>query len=295
MRLSILLAGSALSFFPPWNSASAAPDSNRQGQAGPATVISKPQGSVAGLITDEDYPADARDGDHEGAVVVRLQIDSRGRVTGCSVEESSGFESLDTQTCKLLQLRASYTPARDTRGRPVSASVAARINWRLEEALMPPQAWAIRSILVVNGRLARPTCAIETEGALVDRAELPWNCKKSLAELMPNANDLVGPGRINTLTTELRFVPGTTDKLPAAASKPGDVVISRQVTRLSIDERGDLTRCERTSLSGTYPMPKDRCSQSKERFLPLMNTKGRPIGFTGLLIETVQHREELAQ
>jgi hypothetical protein len=68
-------------------------------------------------------------------------------VTACTVTESSGSASLDSTTCRLLQERALFTPARDSRGEPVSDTVVSRVSWRLPESgnestQLPPAAEA---------------------------------------------------------------------------------------------------------------------------------------------------------
>ncbi|NUT01752.1 MAG: energy transducer TonB [Sphingomonas sp.] len=90
------------------------------------------RGSLAGLFSGDDYPADAQRNDEQGTVEVALEIDRRGRVSGCEVIQSSGSQSLDSATCNILQRRARFTPAKDGLGRPVTDTYTQRITWRLE-------------------------------------------------------------------------------------------------------------------------------------------------------------------
>jgi protein TonB len=92
------------------------------------------KGSLAGLISTDDYPSDALRNQQTGTVRVRLDVSSGGRVTGCSVVSSSGVPSLDSATCRLLTSRARFTPARDSNGNPTSDTVTSpAIVWRIQE------------------------------------------------------------------------------------------------------------------------------------------------------------------
>jgi periplasmic protein TonB len=89
-------------------------------------------GNLQGLIRDTDYPQRAIDNEEQGTVSVVLSIGTNGRVTNCSVAGSSGSQSLDQTTCRILTSRAKFTPARDTSGNPTTGTFRQRITWRLE-------------------------------------------------------------------------------------------------------------------------------------------------------------------
>ena len=89
-------------------------------------------GNLQGLIRDDDYPSSAIENEEQGTVAVSLTIGTNGRVSGCSVTSSSGSRSLDSTTCRVLQSRAKFTPARDNQGNPTTGTFSQRITWRLE-------------------------------------------------------------------------------------------------------------------------------------------------------------------
>ena len=89
-------------------------------------------GNLQGLIRDTDYPQRAIDNEEQGTVSVVLSIGTNGRVTNCSVSGSSGSQSLDSTTCRILTSRAKFTPGRDSSGNPTSGTFRQRITWRLE-------------------------------------------------------------------------------------------------------------------------------------------------------------------
>jgi protein TonB len=68
----------------------------------------------------------------QGTVGIKVTIDASGRVSDCSVARSSGFKALDTETCKVVQRRARFTPARDEQGRAVSGVMYGEIAWEPE-------------------------------------------------------------------------------------------------------------------------------------------------------------------
>ena len=52
-------------------------------------------------------------------VAIRVQLD--GRATDCRVNASSGVPEIDSETCRLVESRLRFRPARDLQGRPVVA------------------------------------------------------------------------------------------------------------------------------------------------------------------------------
>jgi periplasmic protein TonB len=92
------------------------------------------RGDVRTIFSTDDYPAAALQRGEEGTVQAVLAVDSRGRVTKCTILRSSGSATLDSTTCRLLQKRARFTPARDADGRPVPDQFTTPpIKWQLED------------------------------------------------------------------------------------------------------------------------------------------------------------------
>ena len=105
--------------------APAAPPPPRVSQA------AKAKGSLLSLIGDEDYPQAAMRAEEQGTTAVRLSIGPDGRVSDCSVTQSSGSSSLDSTTCSVFRRRARFTPAKDQAGNPISDSFSQRVKWVL--------------------------------------------------------------------------------------------------------------------------------------------------------------------
>lgn len=89
----------------------------------------KPRGNVAGWVTTSDYPtADIRAG-HTGTVRFRLAIDADGRVSDCTVTQSSGFPGLDAATCRNVSKRARFEAASDATGDRTAGTYDGTIRW----------------------------------------------------------------------------------------------------------------------------------------------------------------------
>jgi TonB family protein len=87
--------------------------------------------NLASYISDDDYPAEAIRAEEQGVVGFRLAIGPDGLVSDCSIELSSNSVSLDAATCRILQARARFRPARDSAGHATADSVKGRIRWVL--------------------------------------------------------------------------------------------------------------------------------------------------------------------
>ncbi len=90
-----------------------------------------PRGDSVGVSTD-DYPEASRRAGEEGRTVVRVVIGANGRVTECSVAQSSGFTRLDERACQVALRRWRYNPAQMA-GKPVESTKTQPIQWRLEQ------------------------------------------------------------------------------------------------------------------------------------------------------------------
>ena len=89
-------------------------------------------GNLQGLFSNDDYPSAAIDREEQGTVNVRLTVGPNGRVSDCSVANSSGSRTLDSTTCRILRSRARFSPATDNLGNPTTGTVTQRITWRLQ-------------------------------------------------------------------------------------------------------------------------------------------------------------------
>jgi TonB family protein len=110
-------------------------EAERAGTAGSAAPGQTPlpatraRASRPGL--DLDYPAAALRAGEEGTVEYEIVVGPDGRVEGCSILVPSGSAILDSATCRMVQTRARFTPARDAKGRPTSDTLRETRVWKL--------------------------------------------------------------------------------------------------------------------------------------------------------------------
>jgi protein TonB len=89
--------------------------------------------NLGSYVSDADYPGTAVRAEEQGTTRFRLGVGADGRVTQCTVTQSSGSSSLDATTCRLMKSRARFTPARDGSGQPTGDSVSSAIKWVLPD------------------------------------------------------------------------------------------------------------------------------------------------------------------
>ncbi|EEF57068.1 energy transducer TonB [Pedosphaera parvula] len=78
-----------------------------------------------------DYPVTAKRRRHEGLVVLRVQVDAKGRPTQVEVKESSGFAELDEAAVETVRRRWEFEPAR-LNDVPVESEVDQPVQFTLE-------------------------------------------------------------------------------------------------------------------------------------------------------------------
>jgi TonB family protein len=83
------------------------------------------------LFTMNDYPKAAIKARHQGTTTYRLSIGPDGAVTGCTIVQSSGWEELDSTTCRILRERARFNPARNAAGEAIADEYHGRARWVL--------------------------------------------------------------------------------------------------------------------------------------------------------------------
>lgn len=84
---------------------------------------------IAGEILPSDYPSDLRGRGIGGRVGMVFTVGTDGRVTSCTVTQSSGVPELDVLTCRLIQQRFRYRPSTDRYGRPIPDEVEGQQDW----------------------------------------------------------------------------------------------------------------------------------------------------------------------
>jgi TonB family protein len=84
------------------------------------------------FISASDYPAKSLRENDTGTVGFRVEVSAQGFPGKCRVIRSSGHDRLDRATCKLVEERARFDPARDVGGEPMSGLYEGGFTWRLD-------------------------------------------------------------------------------------------------------------------------------------------------------------------
>jgi TonB family protein len=235
----------------------------------------EPKGSMKGLISSDDYPAEALDHNEQGTVAMLIRVDDTGAISDCIIEKSSGFPILDNKTCELIRQRAKFQPARDRHGRPVASETHGHITWRIGENMMPSDPWAIRTVIDfgANGKVV--ACRIEYDGAIHPR---PGTTPPPCSPIQMNRNvasETRFEGAIDKIIIEDRFSPGSSS---APQLAPNQVLVARGTLHLGIDVSGKLASCKLMEV--TAPLEEDACAAARKEYTPRKGPGGKPTPFT---------------
>ena len=90
-----------------------------RGGGGSGGTDTRPSVIESTKLTLRDYPPGAaRAWPRGGRVFVAVRVQLDGRATDCKINRSSGNRAIDADTCRLVQAKVRFTPARDAQGRP---------------------------------------------------------------------------------------------------------------------------------------------------------------------------------
>lgn len=202
-----------------------------------------------GTISDVDYPAAALDSRQEGVSLIQLAVGENGRVTACSVTNTSGSASLDSTACSLARRRFRFTPATRA-GEAVASSYPMAIRWQLpvEDMTMIAVAPGSLTWTVTASAAGVTACTAVADGQAF--ADYDWDkCSPS------DQPALVDPKAIGAAAR-------TVEVVQILELSPGDGVFSAPKRRdpvweaaasLMVDERGKVTGCTPGPGRGTLP------------------------------------------
>ena len=133
-----------------------------------------------GEFVSSHYPQGAYKRGEQGRVAFRVVIEPDGSLGTCDVIESSGFSSLDAETCELLLRYPRFEPLRNNEGRAVRKAQDGFIVWRLPagsklatsdaKSMPKPEQIACRRTPRMGSMYAKTkTCMTRSEWDLNDR------------------------------------------------------------------------------------------------------------------------------
>lgn len=135
----------------PIMSSSASPSIVRESFPRPPQIIK----ALELRVEKEDYPESALAAGEQGTSGFMLDIDSAGKVSNCSITNSSGSSALDQKAC-VLAAKWSFEPARDIDGKPTFGKSKHMLNWRLPKGTPSVSSFPLRT----------PTNPFEKEGSI---------------------------------------------------------------------------------------------------------------------------------
>lgn len=90
-----------------------------------------PRTSPGNWVTSDDYPSRALRQGLQGTTRYQATVSPFGFITDCRIIATSGSPVLDTATCRLIERRARFYPARDEQDQATEATIAQDVVWRL--------------------------------------------------------------------------------------------------------------------------------------------------------------------
>jgi protein TonB len=85
---------------------------------------------ISGALTNADYARSGVAKGTTGTVFIAFRVRSDGRVDRCRVVRSSGNATIDRETCRLVERRFRFRPARDAAGRAIDFTLRTDFTWR---------------------------------------------------------------------------------------------------------------------------------------------------------------------
>ena len=122
---------------------------------GPAVI-----GNPGTWVQTYDYPSSALRNEQEGVVGFRVKVSPSGIVSTCEIVTTSGFPVLDEATCRLVTMRARFTPAIDEKGNATEGSYSSRVRWKIPRGNPPPKAGSTIVSLIVEKDGSQTNCQI---------------------------------------------------------------------------------------------------------------------------------------
>lgn len=136
--------------------------------AGPNSAEQVVRQSTNGEFISKHYPPDAYKRGEQGKVAFRLTVEPDGSLGTCDVTESSGFATLDKETCEVMLRYARLKPVRNSDGRAIRATQAGFIVWKLRDGAAPAAAAQAQTMLKPDQIICKRT---ETTGSLIRRTK----------------------------------------------------------------------------------------------------------------------------
>ena len=121
-----------------------------------------------GEFISKHYPPQALKRGEQGKVTFRLTIEPDGSLGSCDVTQSSGFSTLDRETCEIMVHYARLKPVRDEEGRAIRATQDGYIVWRLPSGTKVASSAASKTMPKPDQVICKRT---QTTGSLIGKTK----------------------------------------------------------------------------------------------------------------------------
>lgn len=216
-----------------------------------------------------DYPVEALRNSEEGGVQALLLVGTDGRVERCGIEVSSGFGSLDTQTCDLLIAHAQFRPAEDRRGRPAKGLYHQKIVWKLQQ-VSPATDHDIASrtnvIVGTDGSVRDCKAEVFLDGTWTDAPE--QFCTEVTTSEGGMIEAVAEKSKANEplVVFEMWRVSSASQQIPNVGRSPGEILVGLRSAIASYAADGSRTRCVPGESVGFPGMGEDPCEVGSPSF-----------------------------
>jgi len=106
-----------------------------------AMLLSASAGAARGPSNQDfmssHYPPRALANGEQGQVGFSVDIDAEGRIDRCAITQSSGYATLDRETCDFIVRYANFEAARDAGGQTMRTTKTGMVNWTLPAGVRP--------------------------------------------------------------------------------------------------------------------------------------------------------------
>jgi hypothetical protein len=101
------------------------------GDASEASQAARPKRRLGSYFHSEDYPRIALQENATGTVEMVMLIEETGKIASCIVTGTSGYASLDAQSCGVITARATFIPGVGPDGKAIRSGATYRIAWKM--------------------------------------------------------------------------------------------------------------------------------------------------------------------
>lgn len=231
------------------------------------------------VVRAEDYPHEAIQAEEQGLVRMRLTVNGQGRVTDCTIVQSSGSATLDRHSCSLYATRARFQVTRNKAGKPMPTSFEQNVTWALHgESGSPRKAWINRFSIVLSANGTVRSCQASVQGMPPSTCTVPSAFPaESAAQIAELAQS--DPAQ---LVTETAFAPIKSAPVPEIPAGMG--LMSRRIVTVEIAGDGTIARCEPQAPGLDKPGEMSACDQARQvRFASVKEGETGPANSVGTI------------